>query len=211
MASCLHVAFGVYLDWNRSELPYIVGIGFLAVVASIFVCLAKKKFGRGPSVAAFCLLSLILVTALYAARHFVRFELATRSYFFHEIPSYWVQAAREIDRPDSPRRIAVTGGPVQNGDNWFTYMFMGRSLQNRIQYLPVTRSGSVVVGRRDSSCFPDADYRSWLRRIRTEGITEVMSFGPPSMEHRWMAEHPEIFHRIWGNDQYGLFRVVDHQ
>ena len=85
---------------------------------------------------------------------------------------------------------------------------MGSRLQNRLQYVPISRDGEIVhygpVDRR----WPSGDRDAWLRRIEEEGITDVVSFIPPSVEQAWMELMPLRFRKVAGDERWGVFEVA---
>ena len=116
-----------------------------------------------------------------------------------------------MDEPPAARRVAITSGPLQNADNWFAYPFMGRQLQNEVVYVPIAADGQIHhFGRGDlnAELARVADFHAWAARLREQGVADVMSFDPPSIEIGWMESHPELFERVVGlNGVWGLFRV----
>jgi hypothetical protein len=131
-----------------------------------------------------------------------------RSYHIWPTPRNWVSAIPLVDTPDRSRRISVTGGSWQNADNWFTYALHGRHFQNEVIYTPVTEDGSIAHFGPGSKRRQLAAKDAWLRRLGERSVTEVMSFGPRSLEMDWMETNPEHFVRLAGNKSWGLWRFV---
>lgn len=206
-ASVFHLIAGISLSWQPFEFPYLAcASSLIALGAGITLFLGKRLIGLKYGLALIIVL-LVCLTGLFWIRSHVRHECALKSSFVYYFPRYWVQAATSMDKLDVHRTIAVTAGPYILADNWFMYMFMGQSLQNEIVYIPVTESGAIEhFGPHATSAGP-LSYESWLARIRSNGVSEVISFAPKSLELGWMSEHPESFEQIMGNGEYGLFRV----
>jgi hypothetical protein len=117
-------------------------------------------------------------------------------------PRYWAPAAARLDDVAPGAIIAVTSGPNQNGDNWFTYFFLGARLQNRLTYLSPRADGAIPPRGADSG-----DRAAWLHRLAQRGVTHVVSFTPPSLEKTWMDADPQHFQRLDGDDAWGAYLV----
>ncbi len=194
--------------WTRYDAKGVLGGGLL-VSLSIFVLVAIASKRRRI---ALMLAALILFPGLvFAAKHYRdqhRQALLERAVTFHDIPRSWVQPALMLDQPPTRYNIAVTSGPLQSVDSWFTYYFFGRELQNQVSYVPVTVTGKVVDFWPPGKLEQQASYVHWRARLLRQGITHVMSFFPYSLEQRWMDEHPTLFERVAGKPaEWGLYRV----
>ena len=132
---------------------------------------------------------------------------ARESLQLHWQPKYWTDAAQLLDDPGEPQRIAITSGPQQDADNWFAYSFLGRNLENRLTYVPVTRDGDIVPLGPGYELERSARRQRWLERLDERGVTAVMSFRPLSIEQRWMDEMPKRFEKLAGGPDWGLYRV----
>jgi len=207
LASGLTFLLGVRMFWKPFEFDSMaVSCILLGIGAGTTIGLYKWS-ARPAYVLTGILVLFVCLTGLYHLRSQIRLQNIYSSYFFHDFPRYWTCAVARIDDPNTRRKIAVTSGPIQNADNWFMYLFMGRRLQNTIQYVPVTENGEIEHFGPNYSGLKSFSYESWLRRLHQQGITEVMSFSPTSVEIQWMLDHPESFQQITGDGQYGLFRV----
>jgi len=151
--------------------------------------------------------------ALVATRDAVRHPLMHTDHTLHWFADwrYWADAASMMDVPDEHLRVAVTGGAVQNQDNWFVYPFMGRRLQNEIVYVPPTADGKAQNYDGDRlwiQLVHSSSYWAWRMRLERQHVSHVMSFRPASIELGWMEEHPESFERLAGHQgDWGLFAV----
>jgi len=122
---------------------------------------------------------------------------------------YWWVAARFVDDEPRSHRIAITGGAMQDSDNWLMYYFMGGNLQNTLHYIPVSTGGEFLPFGPGTERQDDGNVEAWISRIHGSGISHVMSFAPGSIEIAWMNAHPETFARLTGHeDQWALFRVL---
>jgi len=137
-----------------------------------------------------------------------RFEAARTSFQIHRTPTYWVAGARKIDDPQRERTVAVTAGSSNRAAYWYAYFFMGRELQNRLRYVPITSDGQIAHFGRRSRRSQLADQAAWMGRLKETGITHVVSFRPPSIELAWMVGTPERFRPVHSTEDWGVFEVL---
>lgn len=188
-------------------------LGIAAVVAGLAVLLAAMRLASRARGGAVLGLSLVAaaVFGLGVLRDALRQDFIGMDIALHVTPRYWAKALPAVDARGVNRRIAVTSGPWQDLDNWFVYPFMGRRLQNRVLYVPVSPDGTVEPFRSGTTLdgmARSADYEAWIDRLRQHDVTDIMSFKPASLELLWMDRHPERFERLAGLDGYwGLYRV----
>jgi hypothetical protein len=201
--------FFAHFTWSTVELGDATLI-FLVLLAGALVAgrLARLQTA-GPALAlgfvtAFWIAGSVLLSA---RREETRYATASASTQLHWEPKYWVEAAWLLDHPRAPSKIAVTSGPWQDGDHWFTYYFLGRQLQNRLTYVPVTGDGRIVPFGPNDDLEQAARRRRWLERLDEARVTAVMSFTPLSIEQRWMDEMPRRFEKLRGGPDWGLYRV----
>lgn len=206
LASVLSLIIGIRIYWKSFELPYIA-LSSALIGLVVWTIFSGRCIHSAQHILKVIIVLVFCLTGLYLMRDNLRNETIVESYFFHEFPRYWIHAVGHVDSDAIPKRIAITGGPRQTGDNWFMYLFMGKHLQNIIYYIPITQSGKIRHQGPWASDEEQSDYESWLGRINLNKITEVMSFGPKSIELSWMLNHPDKFEQITGNSQDGLFRV----
>ena len=111
-------------------------------------------------------------------------------------PSYasaWV-LWQALDDPARPHVIAATAGWDGIGHNWYRYPLLGRRLQNRVLYVPVTADGSVIAYRLRETLARRASLDAWLRRLVARRVDAVASLAPRStIEDFWMRKLPELF------------------
>ena len=124
----------------------------------------------------------------------------------HAVPRYWRDAL--LSGEAGPITLAVTAGPMQAANNWFTYFFFGRRFQNRLIYVPPTRSGRVVHFGPNQTLQSVGDQQAWTQRLHAQGVHAVLSFLPRSVESVWMDQSPEQFKKLAGDEEWGLYAVV---
>lgn len=140
-----------------------------------------------------------------AAQRSFAFEWAT---VFTYTPKYWAPAARHLDDPEKPVRVAVTSGPNAAADGWFIYPFFGHELTNHIAYIPVTDDDDIVAAVPGFGRNLRAIFNTWLGRLSAADIDYVMAFWPTKLEVEWMRARPGRFERIEGDDaSWGLYRI----
>jgi hypothetical protein len=98
---------------------------------------------------------------------------------------------RFLDSPEA-KRIAVTVGWEETGQNQFLYPLLGGRLQNRLSYVPITPEG------RDSDLWHSdrrsrADAESWLRRVDALSPDYLVGLAPDTPERAWVEERPDRF------------------
>jgi hypothetical protein len=201
--------FFAHFGWSAIELVDATAI-FLALAAGALVtCWLARLRRTGPALAlgfavAFWIAGSVLLSA---RREETRYATARTSLHLHWQPKYWVEAAWLLDDPRAPAKIAITSGPWHDGDNWFTYYFLGRRFQNRLTYVPVSSDGRIVPFGPGDELEQAARRRRWLERLDEQRVSAVMSFSPLSIEQRWMDEMPRRFEKLRGGPDWGLYRV----
>jgi hypothetical protein len=185
------------VGWSDASTAASAGL-LAACCAYAFFWWATRASTRPIKLAARVLLGLFLLGALDLARGALRYTFMRDDYVVHPNATFWVDAAQALDDPQRPRRIAVTGGPSQDMDRWFSYAFFGRKLQNRVLYVSPLADGRVghyggPDAQRDFAA--RSDPRAWLRRLRAAGVTHVVTFDPISVERMIMDGNPHLFER----------------
>jgi hypothetical protein len=206
------VDLGLYLLHDVSPRCAAGVAGLLVVLSALFVAVRRLARWTGPRtvhLAGLVAAASIFLVVVHAAHDRMRTELARVGFVKSPVAPYWLAPSLLVDDPGRPRRIAVTSGPWVMADNWFAYPFLGRRLQNEVLYVPVSRDGVMRhFGSQEvnEAYLRAADFSAWLARLRQAGVTEVMSFSPPSVELAWMEAHPEVFRRVIGDaGDWGLF------
>jgi len=157
--------------------------------------------------AALCLVFAVGCSALQQRRDQTRHLAYETSYALHSSPRFWAPATPLVDEPEKTHHIALTGGPLQNADNWFYYFFFGSRFQNTISYVPPTKDGGIAYFGPHGDFDQRADPDKWLKRLERRHITDVLTFPPYSTEQRWMDERPDKFEKAAGGFDWGLYRV----
>jgi hypothetical protein len=164
-----------------------VGSAAAAICAAVW--LLSRRAGARAAALGGALLIVLGLLRLDARQTEARPVYLQESFQLHPHPKYWAPAASLVD--DGARHvIAMTAGARQNSDHWFSYYFLGRRLRNELVHVNAV------------------DPETWWSGLAAAGVTEVMSFLPPSQELRWMEAAPERFRRIAGDEAWGLYRVI---
>jgi hypothetical protein len=203
LSAALHVAFG----WAPHEYAdTVVAIAVLVAIVAAAAWLAR----RSVPVAIVGIVAAVTASVLVLGSwvRVTRYDAARSARQLHPVPWYWVDGARLLDDPSRPRVVAFTAGSRQAADHWFTYLFFGQEFQNRIVYIPVSRDGRIIEFGPRGELEGAADKEAWLERLRTEGVTEIVSLAPPSVEQWWMETQPDRFERLTGiPGVWGVYRV----
>jgi hypothetical protein len=199
----LRLGFGV---WEMRELMIALA-ACLLLGTCIWLLLRDNRRPLWPRAAGAVLVFAVGCSALQQRRDQTRFSAYTQSFALHSSPRYWAMATPFVDEPGKQHRIALTGGPAQNADNWFHYFFYGSRFQNTITYVPPTKDGGIAHFGPHGDFAMRTDMRSWLGRLSQHHITEVLVFPPYSIEQTWMDTHPDLFEKAVGMFDWGLYRV----
>lgn len=202
-ATFFHLLYVGFVGFSKTS---VVGVVLLAAgsaaLLGAWVRARRTKYG---SVAAL-VIAVVALASLHTVRASMRNDMYAHDFVLEPVPRYWVAALSMVDDPDVPRRIAITSGPLQNIDNWFAAPFLGRALQNRLHYVPVSRDGTIwPLG--STMVAETADFGAWYTRLRERNVTDVMSFSPRSIEQSWMEARPLLFRKLAGDQEWALFAV----
>lgn len=193
--------------WAPYEILFVVTLLTAAAVLVAAVAAATRRSARGGRwVASIALLALLC--AVERGQTMIRHQVLALGTQVHGVPRFWLEGARALDQPSRRFEIAVTSGARQESDQWFAYPFLGRRLQNRLHYVPITRDGEIAHFGPGHHRERRARRAAWLRRLEERGITHVVSFFPHSIEQGWMESLPRRFERVVGNEEWGVFRVI---
>ena len=201
----ISLSFG-FAAWELREL-LIVGIACLLLCTLWWLLLRRPSTLMWQRIALSASLFAVGCSALQLRRDQTRARACNQSFALHSSPRFWANAATKVDEPGVEHRIALTGGPLQNSDNWFYYFFLGSRFQNVVQYVPPTRDAGIAYFGPLSDFEVRADKDSWITRLHARGMTEVLSFPPYSTEQRWMDSLPEQFEKLDGAPDWGLYRL----
>lgn len=189
-----------WASWETRDV-IIVGAGILLAV----VCVRSCRDTRWR-VALVLGLWMLGCSALQVRRDETRPHALADSTALHWSPRYWAAAAGFIDRPDEMHRIALTGGNPRYGDAWFPYFLFGPRFRNSVHYVPPTQDGAILHFTAQGVLAGPVDAPAWLARLTALQATEVMTFPPRSVEQSWMDGKPDRFQRLFGSDEWGLYR-----
>jgi hypothetical protein len=196
--------------WTVEEAAPVAAAAALAIaLAAVLAALAfaaRRRRGKASLVAA-ALAAAVAIAAAASAfdglRGRARYPLwaaAARPkaplFHLHRLQSAYAAAWplwRDLDRPE-PLRVAVTAGWDGRGHNWYRYPLLGRRLQNRVLFVPVTASGEPIDHREAERRAGAASFRHWLTRLVAARVDVVVSLAPRwTVEDAWMRAVPELF------------------
>jgi hypothetical protein len=152
---------------------------------------------------------ILLLIPLQKYRYHTRNFAISQSILFYRLFGFWAPAVNYIDTPPLSWQIAVTSGTTQNIPPWFLYYFLGKNLQNKIYYIPISKDGIIVDYGPNQFREKSFVFDSWYSRLSENKITHVMSFFPKSIELDWMKKKSNLFERLSGDGKsWGLYRVM---
>lgn len=200
---CLRMTTYGIADFEWLYLSYLfIGIALLSVI--VWQLLVRRLFAIASVLVfgSFIFGGLTLVKV----RKDIRQAVYNESFQFFPCLRYWAPAMKFTD--DGKKHvIAITSGEFQNLDNWWSYPFFGNDFQNKLTYIPISKSGKILhfgYGKRRSE---RASRVAWKRRLLKQGVTEVVTFHPASVEQEWMQLEPKVFRQVTSNPYWGMFRI----
>jgi hypothetical protein len=190
------------------ELSDMLGL-VLGLCLGALACRAALRLrSRRRRVAAVLAVGVLLLAYARQQSLVHRQDALLASHYLHGVFRYWVDAVPLLDTPGAPHRIAVTHGVAPFLDTGFFYYLLGQELQNRLVYVPPSKSGKIVFDPTERT--EEMSYDAWLRRLHQARVDHVMSIAPPTVELGWMESHPESFQpRAGERGLRGLFRVIE--
>jgi len=199
---CLRRGWG---DWEHRELV-ITGLAIAFFVGGVRAIMHRRPlWAIGLAVFA----SMWFCSGLQLRRDETLGLALQKSHALVNFPRFWVEGVPRVDEPETPRVIALTGGPDRSSDKWFHYFFLGRRFQNQMRYVVPTRDGVVAHFGKGGDLDQRADRDSWLQRLDASGATEVLTFPPRSIEQAWMeGEAAARFEKLAGKEDWGLYRYL---
>jgi hypothetical protein len=193
-----------YGDWEAGEL---CGAALIVLITSSILGWTFRRPPLRAAVGVGATLWVLALSLLQVRRDHTRDLAYHHSYANHGFPRYWADGVHWVDEPGQVHQLAITGGPDRSSDKWFHYFFLGRRFQNTIHYIPPTRDGHVAQFAPHNELEKSADTAAWLARLQANGITEVLTFPPTSLEQRYMNQDGEHFERLQGGAEWGLYRL----
>lgn len=201
----------VPLQWTSDDV-FAAGAFAVAIVPFLLVAalMARYLWQRGRKEAGIAVAALItycsLAFALEPIRQMFRHDIytqASRARTYSNFPvggnhgqSFLSASIFEHVDQEEPLRLAVTVGWDGRGINWFVYPLLGSRLQNRLDYVPVAKDGSLPPYKVWQRATVKGSYQAWYERIRAGGYDYVATFAPATMELSWMQRHPEAFELV---------------
>jgi hypothetical protein len=191
--------------WPAFEWP---GIALSALLLALPV-LVWRAGSRWPLAgrAVALVLALIAVGLLqHGQRRMTREDAWSRSSVMGRVPRNWLPAAMVLDTLRTPARLAVTSGPARDADQWFLQPMLGERLQHRFEYVPVTRSGTIVDWFAPPERDEPADEAAWRARLDERAITHVLCLAPRATELAWLEADAAHFRVLAGDRRtWGLY------
>jgi hypothetical protein len=198
----LCAALGLVVGWPRgtSIVDLRAFVTFLPALVSggIAVVIMRRLRGR-PRIVVAALTAVALVAALSAVRDRFRYAFYDaaakwRSYDTHPIDARWTASWPIWEHLDVEpgATIAVAAGWDGIGHNWYRYPVMGRRLQNRLIYVPITNDGSFVDYGSDRRP-TNLSCQAWLKRLAAAGATHFLLLPPLPYEDTWIRSLPGVF------------------
>lgn len=208
LATALVHAVVVVRAWPAFEWPG-VSLALACLALPVLVVLASRRLpvvGR----AAVVVLALLAAGLLQQGnRRAFREDAWSRSRVMGPVPRTWLPAAMMLDTLRTPARIAVTSGPAQDADQWFLQPLLGERLQHRFEYVPVTRTGTIVDWFAPLERQEPADEAAWRARLDERAITHVMCFAPRATELPWLEADATHFRVLAGDRRtWGLYERI---
>jgi hypothetical protein len=202
-------AFAFYY-WTADSLAVLPAVLLALLVAGLLLC---RRLHLAPGAwAAITGLAFLPISFLI----FFKLDDALRPQFMQnrwDWKADYAPAYLAVDQPGHPHRIDFTAGPKQAGEQTLPFLLVGRELQNRVFYVPISRSGMLYPDS-DPDRLKEADYAAWHQRLLMDRIDYVMSYAPASAELDWMHAHPEAFAKVAGwegadrDEAWGLYSVL---
>ncbi|MFQ5526523.1 MAG: hypothetical protein ACE5GX_09710 [Thermoanaerobaculia bacterium] len=197
IAGTLHQA---QLGWSSAMYRPALLIG-LSLIAALAAGTALERWKlRRPSVGVREALAVALVAVFvwtwWTVRADARYEIYRQANFkegaFDAHPGHpaFPMGASLWPLLDTERElvIAVTVGKDQVGHNQFFYPLLGSSFQNRLTYVPVTRSGNDDE-LEPAERYARADPELWLDRLGEASADLVVGLWQATPEREWLARH----------------------
>ena len=167
-------------------------------------------------IAVVAIAAIAIIASLTTVRDRFRYEFyeeaqAWNSYDVHPLDSDSMASWPAWQRLDDgvPHTIAVTAGWDGIGHNWYRYPIMGRRLQNRLLYIPITESGAVIDYAQNAAAAP-ISCGAWLRRLLSSSAEYLLVLPPAPPEADWARSVPAVLVPEMELDPPGtvLYRIV---
>ena len=197
------LGFGAF-GWAQAGVIVVLAV----VTAALFLMI--RKLARGRLLFATSILLLVLdAAAVFWIRQVGRVPTwraaaAYATWDYHPLDARaaaaWPLWAQLDDDP--PRRIAVTVGWDGVGQSTYLYPLMGARLQNRLEYVPVTRDGEVIDYRERERLVAALDPDRWYARLVAGGYDALVVLPPVvTPELAYVRAHPDRFEPLAEGDR----------
>lgn len=195
-------AAGALVSWPRglSEVDLVAARyvlpGLAAVAVGVWLAGRVLPRLRLPLYAGGLIVALTLfIDARDAFRYpFYHAAAAWQAYDVHPIDNRWTASWpiwQRLDQ-DRPLTVAVTAGWDGIGHNWYRYPLLGRRLQNRLIYLPITADGRIIdYGGPPPDVALSCD--AWLARVLDSPADYLVVLPPMPPESEWPTHLPTVF------------------
>jgi hypothetical protein len=160
--------------------------------------LRRRRYTRKLLLAAAALASPLFCHALVTSRAVLRpayyRSLGEGTTFeFHPVPIHDQSALWQSLDGERPERIVYTSGFRPPGQHWFRYPLYGSRLQNRVLYIPATRSGAIPDHGLSATPAELCDADTYADRLVREHITALVIHKPMPPEVELARSRPDRF------------------
>jgi hypothetical protein len=197
------------MGFSVHEVWIVQDVYWMALAAGVFGLLAFslwRRSGAGPI--ALAVLAVAGMPWIQHTRDMWRFSYLGNSYDVSPISTRAVSLYPPLDDPAVRRIIAVAfGEPRIPGISCYPYPLLGRRLQNRIVYVPPTRSGRIADYELLAGSGEELDERAWLERLDASGADHLVISVPWTPEMAWVMAHPERFQSAGEAEGLRVFRL----
>jgi len=123
---------------------------------------------------------------------------------FTALANTQVGAWEFLDRPASPKTIALSMDPETPLGYWLFYPLMGRRLQNDVMYVSAKDKWDVPAWV-DRGLLRGNDFETWLYNLKRLNVDCVMLAAPWPVEHSWMHTHEDQFKLIFSDSRCRIY------
>jgi hypothetical protein len=193
------VNFFAFRDYQPTLVAYLPAFGLLPISLGLLLLGSYWFLGRRILFRGWPLAKLSLVFPAWLLVCGLLSDECRRG--FHEPEAGWPdglwKAVSLTDSLSDSYKIDVTISKYASFNQIYALPLMGRQLQNRLVYVPISKSGKIYENV-DPLRLDDIDFTSWENRLLAEHVDAIMSFSPRSIEMDWMENHPELFQKMAG-------------
>jgi len=165
----------------RSRRWMLYPAGFMAMVAVLFILQCYRDATRYR----------------YFSRH-------SDHQSFTGLTNLLVGAWEFLDRPGSPKTIALAMEPDTPLGYWLFYPMMGRGLQNNVVYVSAKNKWEVPAWM-ERGLLRGNDFAIWLSNLKSERVNYIMIVAPWPQELTWMTAHKDAFRLVFSDSRCKIF------